>query len=429
MKNFKYVFLASLTLVFNQTLPAQQMSLKEAISKALNQNTNLTKNLNNLNVTQEALKTAKAAILPTVGVSGGYSWKTTGGSGVSSSLSAKSSNWSMGIGGGVTLYDGLSTFENINQKQNNLNSAKSDLEKLKQDVILQTVNYYLTIVSCNKLLDFQKEDLKYNQALLEKINQMYAIKSAAVTDVFSQEAQTSNSELSYLQAENNYEKAKVTLLNFLALDVNADYTFIVDRSDVPDSTMIPAEFNNLFEIALSNRQDFKSANAKVKAAENILNSSKGANYPKITGNYDLGTSAGSVQDLFSQRTFSLGVNLSYPIFSQYAVESGIESAEIQFKNSKEDLSALERQVKTDVKNTFLDMETAGKQFEVAKKAQASAEQSWKAKKETYTLGAATYLDLQLSYNNYLQAKYTVISKEYGYLYSRFQMIAALGKLL
>ena len=428
MRLLQYVTFVIITFFSIQEITAQTMSMKEAIAKAVNQNILVKENGNTIEVTREALKVARAGLFPTLGVSAGYNHQSNWGNQSSPLISGSSNSWSLGIGGDVTIFDGLSTFANITQRRSALRAAKFDLEKLKQDVILQTVSYYLAIVSNKKLLEFQTQDLQYNKSMLEKINQMYAIKSVAVTDVFSQDAQSSNSELLFLQVENNYAKAKITLLNYLAMDVAADYSFAFEPGDVLDSNLIPVDFNNLMEIALANRQDFKSADAKVIASESQLKSSQGANYPQVTGSYNLSTSASDAQNLFDQKSFSIGVNASYSIFSRFNIEYAIVAADIQLKNSREDLTAVERQIKVDVKNTSLEMQTARKEFDVAKKAQASYEQSWKAKKETYTLGAAPYLDLQLSYNNYLQSEYTVISKEYAYIYAQFQLLAAVGKL-
>jgi len=44
------------------------------------------------------------------------------------------------------------------------------------------------------------------------------------------------------------------------------------------------------------------------------------------------------------------------------------------------LTALERQVRTDVMNAYLDLETARKQLDVSKTALASAKESWRQRK-------------------------------------------------
>jgi outer membrane protein len=434
------IYFLIITIIISSTIinAQKKLSLPEAISIALTQNTSLKKGVNSIDATSEAIKTAYGALIPTLGINGGFDWTHSNYSSKAASnltgipntqaFSGDSRSWALSIGGDVTIFDGLSVYANIHSKENTLTSAKYDLEKLKQDIILQTVTFYTAIVSNKKLLDFQGEDLKYNQALLEKIRQMYAIKSVPIPDVFAQEATTATSELNYIQAENNYQKSIVSLLNFLALDVTGTYNFAFENDDLKDTTDVPKDFTNLFATALTNRQDYQSEKYKVKITENQVTNAWGGVFPRLTGNYGLSTNASVPGDLFSQRTYSLGLSLSIPIFSQFNTEYAIELADVQLKNSNEDLTALERQVKTDVMNAHLDLETARKQLDVSKTALASSKESWDAKKESYTLGAATYLDQQLAYNNYLQAEYTSISKEYLYINSQFTLLSVIGAL-
>jgi len=438
MKISKILLLLAI-IIFSISINAQRkLSLSEAISTALNQNPNVKKSVNSLDATSEAIKTAYGALIPTLGVNGGFDWahsnyNTKAASNLTGipntpAFSGDSRSWSLSVGGDVTLFDGLSAYANIHSKENTLTSAKYDLEKLKQDIILQTVTLYSAIVSNKKLLDFQAEDLKYNQALLDKIKQMYEIKAVPITDVYSQEATTANSDLLYIQADNNYRKSMVTLLNFLAMDVTGNYNYVFENDDLKDTSAVPNEFNNLFSTALNNRQDYQSEKYKVKISENGITNAWGGVFPRLTGNYGLSTNATVPGDLFSQKTYSAGLSLSIPIFSQFNTEYSIELANVTLKNTHEDLTALERQIKTDVMNAYLDLETARKQLDVSKTALASAKESWDAKKEAYTLGAATYLDQQLAYNNFLQSEYTSISKEYSYITSQFTLLSVIGSL-
>ena len=436
---YKVYFLLLTIIIFSININAQKkLSLSEAISQALNQNTSLKKSVNSLDATNEAIKTAYGALIPTLGINGGFNWSHTSyNSNAASNLTGipntpsfggDSRNWSLSVGGDVTLFDGLSNFANIHSKENTYTSAKYDFEKLKQDVVLQTITLYTAIVSNKKLYDFQAEDLKYNQGLLDKIKQMYEIKSIAITDIYSQEATTANSELAFMQAENNYRKSIVNLLNFLAMDVTGDYTFTFENDDLKDTSAVPKEFNSLFADALNNRQDYQSEKYKVKVSENQVVSSWGGVLPRLSGNYGLSTNAPVPGDLFSQKTYSVGLSLSIPIFSQFNTEYSIELADVQLKNSNEDLTALERQIKTDVMNAYLDLGTNKKQLDVSRTALASAKESWEARKESYTLGALTFLDQQLAYNNYLQAEYTSITKEYSYIVSQFTVLSVIGAL-
>jgi outer membrane protein len=439
MKISKSCFLLLTIIISTISVNAQRkFSLGEAISAALNQNTSVKKSVNSLEATNEGIKAAYGALIPTLGINGGFDWAHSNYNSKAASnltgipntpaFSGDSRSWSLSVGGNVTLFDGLSNYANIHSKENTYTSAKYDFEKLKQDVTLQAVTLYTAIVGNKKLLDFQSEDLKYNQGLLDKIKQMYEIKSIPITDVFSQEATTANSELAYIQAENNYRKSIVALLNYLAMDVTGEYTFSFDNDDLKDTTAVPKEFKDLFATALANRQDYQSDKYKVKISENQVTSAWGSVYPLLTGNYGLSTNTSTPGDLFSQKTYSAGLSLNIPIFSQFNTENSIEFAEVQLKNSNEDLTALERQVRTDVMDAYLDLETARKQLDVSKTALASAKESWEAKKESYTLGVSIFLDQQLAYNNYLQAEYTLISKQYGYIISQFTVLSVIGAL-
>jgi outer membrane protein len=439
MNMYKVYFLLLTIIIFSININAQKkLSLGEAISQALNQNTSLKKSINSLDATNEAIKTAYGALIPTLGINGGFNWSHSSyNSNAASNLTGipntpsfggDSRSWSLSVGGDVTLFDGLSNFANIHSKENTYTSAKYDFEKLKQDVTLQTVTLYTAIVGNKKLYDFQAEDLKYNQGLLDKIKQMYEIKSIAITDIYSQEATTANSELAFMQSENNYRKSIVNLLNFLAMDVTGDYTFTFENDDLKDTSAVPKEFNSLFADALNNRQDYQSEKYKVKVSENQVVSSWGGVLPRLSGNYGLSTNAAVPGDILSQKTYSAGLSLSIPIFSQFNTEYSIELADVQLKNSNEDLTALERQIKTDVMNAYLDLETNKKQLDVSRTALASAKESWEARKESYTLGALTFLDQQLAYNNYLQAEYTSITKEYSYIVSQFTVLSVIGAL-
>ncbi len=92
-----------------------------------------------------------------------------------------------------------------------------------------------------------------------------------------------------------------------------------------------------------------------------------------------------------------------------------------FKNS-EDLKVLELSIKSQVKTATLNLQTATQQLNASDVALTASRESWKIETETYNLGAATYLDLQLSYNNYLQAQYNKISNEFSYIVAQYTLL-------
>ncbi|MFA6978784.1 MAG: TolC family protein [Ignavibacteriaceae bacterium] len=440
MKFFKILILTFImTGVF--TINAQEkITLRQAITIALHQNTSVIKSANNLETSNAAVKNAYGNFLPSLSLGSSWSWQRVSNNKVTNQLDylgntqnvsqseTDSRSYGISLGGNVTLFDGLANISSLNQKKNDLQSAKYDLDKLRQDVSLQTVNLFITITNNEKILKFQEEDLKYNKDMLNKVKEMFDLRMKANVDLYAQEFQTSNAQLSYLQAKSNYEKSKISLLNYLSKDILQDYTFEMDSTYLPETIKNIDDINALYKTALTNRNDYQSSKLKFENSEYQLTSARGGYLPSLSGNYGFSTSATQPKDLLSRKVYSFGLSLSLPIFSRWSTEFATQSAQVQIKNTNEDLNALERQIKSDLKNAVLDLQTAELQLQVTKAALKSALETWQIKRDSYTLGSATFIDQQQSYRDYVQATNNAIASESNYILKQFGLLSALGLL-
>ncbi len=440
MKNIFLILIAACFFYASGNTYAQEkLSLNDAITKALNSNTSVVENSNLIVVYQSNVKSAYGNLLPNLSLGGNFNWQRVTDNGGTKQIDyfgnlqaigpsqIDSRSWSVSAGGNVTLFDGLSNIAGINQSKNNLEAARSTLEKLRQDVVLQTVNMYTQIISNQKLLNFQEEDLKYNNGLLDRVKQMFDLKMNSQSDVYSQQAQTANSRVSYLQAKNNLEKSKVNLLTFLSIDPSKEFQFDSTASAVNDSSLLSKDLTNLFDFALNNRQDYQSMMYKQGSVRDQLTIARSGFLPKLSANYGFSSSALQPSDLFNRKVYSVGLSLNIPVFSNWNTENAVQTAEVQVENSNEDLKLLELNIKSEVKTAGLDLQTAREQLEASDAALNASRESWKIKKETYSLGSATFLDLQQAYNNYLQAGYNKINNEYKYIIAQYTLLNAVGK--
>ncbi len=440
MKFFKILILAFIMTGVITINAQEKITLSQAITTALNQNTSVIKSSNSLEISNAAVKNAYGNFLPTLSLGSSWSWQRVSNNKVTNQLDylgntqnvgqseTDSRSYGISLGGNVTLFDGLANISSLNQRKNDLQSAKYDLDKLRQDVALQTVNLFIIITNNEKILKFQEEDLKFNEDMLKKVKEMFDLKMKANVDLYSQEYQTANSQLSYLQAKNNYEKSKIALLNYLSKDILKDYTFEMDSSYLPESAKNIDDVEALYKTALLNRSDYQSSKLKLESSEYQLTSARGGYLPSLSGNYGFSTSATQPNDLFSRKVYSFGLSFNLPIFSRWSTDFAMQSAQVQNKNTNEDLSALERQIKSDLKNAVLDLQTATVQLDVTKAALKSALETWQIKRDSYTLGTATFIDQQQSYRDYIQATNNAIASESNYILKQFGLLSALGLL-
>ena len=120
--------------------------------------------------------------------------------------------------------------------------------------------------------------------------------------------------------------------------------------------------------------------------------------------------------------------MNLPIFSNFNTERQIEMAKINALNAQEDLEILKRQIKTEIKQGYLDLIAAKKQLEVSIENVKSAQENRKINRERYALGSATILDLLQADKTLQQAIQNKISAEFEFYRLKENLLNVLGKL-
>lgn len=442
MKKLAVIFIC---LFMAGVLPAQnELTLEEAVSIALQRNSNLIISKNELKSSEARVKSAYGNLLPSLGTQASWDWnriEDDGGTQIdylgneieTPASTSFSRNYSVGLGGSVTLFDGLANWASISQNKENLKSAQYDLQNLKQQIVYQTTELFYTVINARELMSVREENVKYNQKLLETIEEKNRLGSVPIADVYAQQVQLGNAELQLIQAQNSYENAQSNLLNFLALDVLEEYNFIsdVEAGDTVNTVEYMAEFDGIPQMvneALKNRFDYKSQQYAVQSAESGITIAQGGIFPSLSGSYSYGTSATTPSNLFNRRVLGLGLTLSFPIFSNFNTETQIQIAKVNKLNTEENLTALERQIKIEVKQGYLDLLAAQKNLEVTYKNVASAEENRRINTERYNLGAGNIVELLQADRDYIQALSNNIDALFNFFTTRDQLLGALGKL-
>ncbi len=433
------IYSASLSFAQSDSLT---LTLDKAIKIALSRNTNLIKNKNNLLMKKASVKSAYGEFLPNMNFSASWRWnkiKDNGGEQLdylgnvitTPPSEEDSRNYSLGINGSWTLFDGLSNFSNLKKSKKELKAAELELEKLKQDIVLQTEMLFIDVIKNEYLLNVRKENVKYNQKFLETIEEKHKLGSVPVADLYSQQVQLGNAELALIQAQNNYDNAKLKLLDYLALDVNKNYKFESGLNGKEISTNIDSimqPIDELVNYALQSRPDFKSKKLAVEIAQENLTMAKSGYFPRLTGSYGLGTSAAGVNKLFNRKTFNAGLNLSFPIFSNFRTSEQVQYAKVGELNAKEDLTAYERKIKVEIRQAYDKLLAAKKGVEVSRKTVLAAKETRTTVKQKYDMGSATIVEVLKADKDYQDALSNQIEAINVFLVQKQSLLNAIGKL-
>ncbi|MEJ2495609.1 MAG: TolC family protein [Ignavibacteriaceae bacterium] len=443
MRNILF-FLLSISLsipVFCQ----EELTLSKAIGIALHKNSSLQKSANGIDSYESNVLAAYGKFLPTLGAGGSWDWTRqeikgagtviVGGIPVQSLTNTNQSrNYQWNVNSSWTLFDGLSNIATLSQSKNDLKSAELTLERLKQDIVFQTTSLYYDVINNQKLLKVKEDDLKWNEKNLETIRERNKLGAATLADVYQQEVAKGNAELQIIQTQNALETAKNNLLYYLGLDVLTDYKFSDELTEEEQNILnsdLYKDYDNLSVLvneAMNNRLDYKSAQLSLESSLDAVTIARSGHLPSLTANGYYTWRGDKLSQIDNSKSLSFGLTLSVPIFRGWAIDNGVQYAEVNAKNKEIDLNDLQRDIKRQLNTTFLNLQAAQKGLKVSESNVASAEENLKIEQEKYSLGSGKLLDVLIANSNYTTALTDLINAQFNYIVLSEQLKYYLGIL-
>jgi outer membrane protein len=420
----------------------EKLTLEKSINIALNKNSTVLKSTNQLESFKSGVQAAWGNFIPTLGLNASWQWNKTDQQGlyvdpttgqvVDGSQQLRSYN--VGVGSDWTLFNGLADFATLSQSENNLESAQFTLERIKQDIVYQTMTLYYQVVYNSQLLNVKKDDLKWNEKNLETIKERNRLGAATLADVYQQEVAKGNAELELIRTENKLEITKKDLLYYLGIDVLQEYTFTDTLtsmdSEILNSNLL-ADYQDLSELvtnALNQRYDYKSASLNYESSKEGVTIAQSGHWPSLVANGRYTWFGNTVSEIDKNKNLQFGLSLNVPLFLGWSVSDRVQIAEVQSKNSEIELSDLERQIKKEIKTNFLDLQAAQKGLVVSEKNISAARENLNIEAEKYSLGSGKLLDVLIANSRYTQALSDLLNTQFAYIVLSQQLKYNLGTL-
>lgn len=427
----KFFLVSILSIIITISVFSQsELTLDHAIRLALQKNTGLMQQENELSRSKSNLDAAYGNFLPDLSAYGNWDWNKH----KTEQTSNDTRTYSVGANSNIVLFDGLSNFANLSRSKNSVEAVKLYIEQKKQEVVFQTITQYYAIVEADQLLKVREEDVKQQKKNLETIEERNRLGSVTKADVYQQQVQLGNAELEVIRQKNILETAKSNLLFYLGLDVLQDYSYaaVLTQKELNIlNTDINTDYDRLNELvnnALENRRDYLAQKLTLDSFYDNLTMAQSGHLPRLTGNLGYGTVADIPGDLFKSQSYSAGLTLSIPIFSGFATQNAIQSAEVDAMNYELQLRDSERLLKQDLQKSFLDLDAAKKALLVTEKNVKAAEENLKIEQEKYSLGAGKLLDVLIANTSYQNAKTNFINAQFFYIRLSEQLKFNLGVL-
>lgn len=440
MKNVKRLTLITLCMVSFIKVSAQsdtvmqqtdslpvQWNLQACIDYALQQNITLRKTRLSAESATVDVKTAKAALFPSLSVSMSQrlvnrpeSETSTiiNGDNITSSQSKTSYNGSYGIDANWTLYNGGKRLNTIKQQKLNNRIARLDVATGENTIEESITQLYMQILYATEAVKVNEATLAVSQAECERAQALFEAGTLAKSDLAQLQAQVSTDKYQLVTAQATVQDYKLQLKQLLELDGEEEMNlYIPTLGDENVLSPLPAK-TDIYHAALILRPEIEAGKLSVQASELDLKIARAGYLPTLSLTAGIGTSHANGNDFtFSEQlkqnwNNSLGVSVSIPIFNNRQTKSAVEKARIQIQTSELNLLDNQKTLYKTIENLWLDANSAQKRYAAAIEKLRSTQTSYDLIQEQFNLGMKNTVELLTEKNNLLAARQETLQAKY-----------------
>jgi outer membrane protein len=208
-------------------------------------------------------------------------------------------------------------------------------------------------------------------------------------DLLKAQLQQSHTELSLLDAENNWKLANINMNLMLGLPDSTVLT--VNETDLQSAPQQLRPVEEYVQLSTQNRKDVAALALRKKAATTGVKAAKGGSYPSValTGGYV----AADIPNVFTvTNALNIGVGVQYSLSSLWK-NSQIDQAKAREKQVEASEQQLNDNIRLEVNQAYQNYLSARKKIEVYQTAVAQAEENDKIVRNKFENQLATTTDL------------------------------------
>lgn len=460
--SLKKSFLLFSAIVLSVCAVAQEKiwSLEDCIAHAIENNIQIQQNELNKEISEQNYKASRYNTLPNVNgfASHTYNFGQTIDPFTNSFATTQVRSNNFSLSSSLTLFDGFRNVNSIKQNQANLEAAKYDLEKIKNDISLNIANGYLQILFNQELLKNAGSQLRVTQIQIDRISKQVeagSLPSGALKDI---EAQYASEELQLINAENQLKLSKLNLAQFLRLENAVDFEILVPNLGSFQEVAQLISPSSLYAIALEKMPEIKSAEYSYYSAEKAKQIARSNYSPTLTVNGSIGTGfSGANQEITGfenpryvptadrtaigqeaietftadairrDKSFadqlddnlnqSIGFRLNIPIFNGLSSRTNVQVAKLQLQNAELNLENTKLQLRQNIESAHNDAIAALKRYKAAEKSVAALETSFNYTQERFKVGLINSFDFNNEKNRLNNSRSELLQAKYNYIFS------------
>ncbi len=436
-------------------------SLQQCIDHALEHNIQIRQGMLNTDLNEAIKAQSLGSLFPTL--NGTASQNYYNGRSIDPYTNLYTTNqvqsYNFSVSSNVALFEGFQLQNTLQQSKLNFMSSKFDLQKIRDDVSLNVVTYYLQVLYNKELLLNTTQQVDATRQQRDKISRMFELGSVSKGNLLDMEAQLASDEVLQVQAQSAYDQSMLNLTQLL--EVNTETNFSIEEPVLPEPALAAEQMNTntIYIAALSTQPDIRSYELRVQSAEKGLSIARGGRYPRLYFGGSVGTNfstsnkevvgydvlppssvfsgytgsgdsvftfVNTTQPILEQKAFndqvnnnlgkSLGFSLQVPLFNGWTTKTSVTRAKINLEQSRLNLEQTKKNLLKSVQQAVADAHSSFKRYEAGNRSQAALAESFSFNTQRLDLGLISTYDYLLVKNNLAKAEADLLQAKYDFIF-------------
>ncbi len=373
------------------------------------------------------VKTAKAALFPSLSFSTGHNVtnrpyqensSTVSGTEIISSNNKTTYSGNYGLNAQWTVWNGNKRMNTIKQRKMNREIAGLTVAETENSLQEQIAQVFIQILYADESVKINENTLQVSRATYERGVELFNEGSISKADLAQLEAQVSNDQYQLVTAQSSLRDYKLQLKQLLELDGTEEMNLVLpELADEHVLQPLPSQ-TDVYQQALASRPEIQSSKLNIESSKLDISVAKAGYYPTIS----LSASTGSTTNSASENAWGkqmkygwnnmIGINLSIPIFDNRQNKSAVQKARLQYSSSQLDLINKQKELYKNIESLWLDATNARQQYDAAESKLKSSRTSFDMVSEQFNLGMKNTVELLTEKNNLLSAQQQRIQAKY-----------------
>jgi len=423
MKLSTLIIIAVFLLVSAGAQAQESWDLQKCIDYALENNIQVKQQQLNTNYYENELKQAKNNRLPDLNGSLGNSFsfgRSLQANGTYDNFNSNATR--AGLDASVLLWNGFQLNNSVSRANFSLQARLQDLQKAKDDLVLNIAAAYLEILFADELIQVAKDQMDVTKLQVDRTGKLVKAGSLAKGSLLEIEAQLANEELNLVEAENQQQLAYLNLYQMLELP--STQSFVIAKPYLPVVTANSSVINSMdvFKRAVQLRPEVKSAEFDLQASQKSVAIAKGQLYPSLSlgGSYSNWYNNKYPDDFNTQlknnESYGFGVSMNIPIFGKLQVRNQINNAKLDVMSKELDVQNTKNLLRKDIEQAYTNAVAALKKYMASTKAVESMQEAFRYTEEKFNVGMVNSVEYNQAKNNLTKAQSDLAQAKYDYIF-------------